>query len=136
LQPYFVMSLFGWIFFGFIVGLFARKFKPDFQKDPLGLIGTTVLGILGALAAGAIGRSLGWYGPNQSAGFLAASIGAAVALGIYYGMMYCYWFFRKRRGRPSQIQSAVLPSVKEVDSNSGHQPYSKTEPIRDSKFRD
>lgn len=128
------MSLFGWIFFGFIVGLFARVFNR--KKDPLGLIGTTVLGILGALVAGWVGRGLGWYGPNQSAGFLSASIGAVVALGLYYGVVYCSWLFRKRRRTPAQVQSAVLYPIKEVNTDSNHQPHSKTDPIRDPKFRD
>ena len=38
------MHLLGWILFGFLVGVIARAIMPG--KDPMGFIGTTVLGIL------------------------------------------------------------------------------------------
>src|SRR3954463_1599355 len=76
------MSVLGWILFGFVVGLIARAVIPG--RDPLGLIGTTVLGIIGALAAGWIGQALGWYGPDEGAGFISATIGAVAVLAIYY----------------------------------------------------
>lgn len=53
-------------------------------RDPLGLIGTTVLGIVGALAAGWIGQALGIYAPDDGAGFVSATIGAIVVLAVYY----------------------------------------------------
>ena len=52
-------------------------------KDPGGFIVTTLLGIGGALVATWIGRSLGWYGGNQSAGIIGAIIGAIIILAIY-----------------------------------------------------
>lgn len=52
-------------------------------RDPLGLIGTTVLGIIGALLAGWLGYALGLYQPDEGAGFIAATIGAVVVLGVY-----------------------------------------------------
>jgi len=76
------MSILGWILFGFVVGLIARVIMPG--RDPLGLIGTTVLGIVGALFAGWLGQALGWYAPDEGAGFIAASIGAITVLAIYY----------------------------------------------------
>jgi uncharacterized membrane protein YeaQ/YmgE (transglycosylase-associated protein family) len=75
------MSILGWILFGFVIGLIARAVMPG--RDPLGFIGTTVLGIVGALLGGWIGRALGWYGPNDGAGFIAATVGAVVVLLIY-----------------------------------------------------
>ncbi|MCM2322436.1 MAG: GlsB/YeaQ/YmgE family stress response membrane protein [Oligoflexia bacterium] len=75
------MSILGWILFGFVVGLIARAVMPG--RDPLGLIGTTVLGILGALAAGWIGSALGLYEPNEGAGFVAATLGAVIVLAVY-----------------------------------------------------
>ena len=44
-------------------------------RDPLGLIGTTVLGIVGALLAGWLGQAFGWYGPDDGAGFVSAAVG-------------------------------------------------------------
>jgi uncharacterized membrane protein YeaQ/YmgE (transglycosylase-associated protein family) len=85
------MSVLGWILFGFVVGLIARAVMPG--RDPLGLIGTTVLGIIGALLGGWVGQALGWYGPEDGAGFFAATIGAIVVLTIYNAIM------RRRGGR-------------------------------------
>jgi uncharacterized membrane protein YeaQ/YmgE (transglycosylase-associated protein family) len=63
---------------GFIVGLIARALMPGDQK--LGIIMTSILGIVGALAAGWAGQALGWYQPGQAAGFIASVIGAIVVL--------------------------------------------------------
>jgi uncharacterized membrane protein YeaQ/YmgE (transglycosylase-associated protein family) len=76
------MSILGWILFGFVVGLLARAIMPG--RDPMGFIGTTVLGIVGALGAGWLGQALGWYGPDEGAGFVSATLGAVAVLFIYY----------------------------------------------------
>ena len=76
------MTVLGWILFGFVVGLLARAIMPG--RDALGLIGTTILGIFGALLAGWFGQAMNWYGPDDGAGFIAATIGAVAVLGIYY----------------------------------------------------
>ncbi len=76
------MSALGWILFGFVVGLIARAIMPG--RDPLGFIGTTILGIIGALIAGWLGNALGWYAPDEGAGFISATIGAVVVLAGYY----------------------------------------------------
>ncbi len=75
------MHILGWIFFGLIVGALAKLVMPG--RDPGGIIITMLLGIAGALLGGWIGRAAGWYGPNDSAGFLMSFIGAVVLLGIY-----------------------------------------------------
>ena len=71
----------GWIVFGLIVGAVAKLLMPG--RDPGGWIITIVLGIAGALVGGWLGRALGWYGPNDAAGFLMALVGALVLLGLY-----------------------------------------------------
>jgi uncharacterized membrane protein YeaQ/YmgE (transglycosylase-associated protein family) len=71
-----------WIVIGGLAGLLAKAIMPG--RDPGGCIVTIVLGIAGAVLAGFIGRTLGWYGPNnQGAGFIAAVLGAIVILFIY-----------------------------------------------------
>lgn len=75
------MSIIGTIVVGFIVGLIARALKPG--DDRLGIIWTTILGILGALLAKYVGQFMGWYGPNDTAGWIASVVGAIVLLVIY-----------------------------------------------------
>ena len=52
------MSVLGWIVFGLIVGIVAKFLMPG--RDPGGMIVTILLGIVGALVGGFIGRALGW----------------------------------------------------------------------------
>jgi uncharacterized membrane protein YeaQ/YmgE (transglycosylase-associated protein family) len=44
---------------------------------------TILLGIAGALLGGFLGRAVGWYGPNDAAGFLMSLLGAIVLLALY-----------------------------------------------------
>lgn len=78
------MGILGWILFGFVVGLIARAVMPG--RDPMGLIGTTVLGIIGALAAGWLGQALGLYGSDDGAGFVSATLGAVIVLAVYHAI--------------------------------------------------
>jgi uncharacterized membrane protein YeaQ/YmgE (transglycosylase-associated protein family) len=75
------MGIIGWIIFGLIVGAVAKLLMPG--RDPGGWIVTILLGIAGALVGGFLGRAVGWYGPNDAAGFLMAMVGALVLLGLY-----------------------------------------------------
>ena len=75
------MGVLGWILFGLVVGIVAKLLMPG--RDPGGFIVTTLLGIVGAVIGGFLGRSLGLYGPNEPAGFLMATLGAVVLLFIY-----------------------------------------------------
>ncbi|ABF12788.1 putative membrane protein YeaQ/YmgE (transglycosylase-associated protein family) [Cupriavidus metallidurans] len=76
-----MMAFLGTVFVGLIVGLIARAIKPG--DDKMGWIMTIVLGILGSVAAGYVGRALGMYQPGQPAGWIASVIGAIVLLAIY-----------------------------------------------------
>jgi uncharacterized membrane protein YeaQ/YmgE (transglycosylase-associated protein family) len=75
------MEILGWILFGLVVGALAKLVMPG--KDPGGIIVTILLGIAGALLGGFLGRSLGLMGDNQSAGWIAAFIGAILLLILY-----------------------------------------------------
>jgi uncharacterized membrane protein YeaQ/YmgE (transglycosylase-associated protein family) len=71
----------GWILFGLVVGIIAKLLTPG--RDPGGFILTILLGIAGALIGGFVGRALGFYGPNQGAGFLMSVLGAIILLLLY-----------------------------------------------------
>ncbi len=72
------------ILVGLIVGVVAKLLMPG--RDPGGFIITILLGIGGAAIARAIGRSLGWYGPEDAAGFI-ASVGGAIILLLLYRLL-------------------------------------------------
>jgi uncharacterized membrane protein YeaQ/YmgE (transglycosylase-associated protein family) len=77
------MSAFLWIVIvGFVAGIIARMLSPG-PNNPQGFILTTVLGIAGAFLATWIGQAVGWYSPNQGAGFITATVGAVVVLLIW-----------------------------------------------------
>lgn len=69
-----MFSILGWIVFGLIVGALAKLVMPG--RDPGGIIVTIVLGIVGAVLGGWLGRAIGLYGPGEPAGFVMALIGA------------------------------------------------------------
>src|SRR3954449_5052316 len=77
------MSSFIWIVVvGFVAGIIARLLSPG-PNNPSGFILTTVLGIVGAFLATFIGQTLGWYRPDQGAGFVMATVGAVIVLFIW-----------------------------------------------------
>ena len=76
-----MFGVLGWIIFGLIVGALAKLVMPG--RDPGGIIVTMALGIAGALVGGFVGRALGWYGPNDGAGFFMSLLGAVLLLWIY-----------------------------------------------------
>jgi len=51
------VGILGWIFLGLFAGLIARAITPG-RPEPRGCIGTTAIGILGALIGGAIATAL------------------------------------------------------------------------------
>ena len=79
-----MMGILGWIIFGLVVGALAKLVMPG--KDPGGFIVTTLLGIVGALVGGFLGRLLHLYKEGEPAGFVGAFIGAVLLLWIYRKM--------------------------------------------------
>ena len=78
------MTVIGWILFGLVVGIVAKLLMPG--RDPGGFIVTIGLGIVGAMLGGFAGRAMGFYGPNEAAGFIMSVLGAIVLL-VAYRMM-------------------------------------------------
>ena len=76
-----MFGILGWIVFGLVVGAIAKLVMPG--RDPGGVIVTILLGIVGAVLGGWIGRTMGMYGPNEPAGFVMALVGAVVVLALY-----------------------------------------------------
>jgi uncharacterized membrane protein YeaQ/YmgE (transglycosylase-associated protein family) len=66
---------------GLIIGAIAKFTMPG--KDPGGIIVTMLIGIVGALSAGFLGRAVGWYHEGEPAGFIASIVGAILLLILY-----------------------------------------------------
>ncbi len=73
-----MFGVIGWIVFGLIVGVLAKLVMPG--KDPGGIVVTVLLGIVGALLGGFLGRALQLYGPGEPAGVIMSVIGAVLLL--------------------------------------------------------
>lgn len=67
---------------GLIVGALAKLIMPG--KDPGGIFVTMLIGIVGSFLGTWLGRLVGHYGPEDSAGFLMSLVGALILLGIYH----------------------------------------------------
>jgi uncharacterized membrane protein YeaQ/YmgE (transglycosylase-associated protein family) len=76
-----MVGILSWIIFGIIVGAIAKFLMPG--RDPGGIIVTMLLGIVGAMLGGFIGRALGFYGAQEAAGWLMSIGGAIVILMVY-----------------------------------------------------
>ncbi|MCK0207187.1 GlsB/YeaQ/YmgE family stress response membrane protein [Starkeya koreensis] len=70
------------IIIGFVAGVVAKFIMPG-DNEPSGFILTTILGIVGAFVATYLGQALGWYGPDEGAGFIGAVVGALIVLFAY-----------------------------------------------------
>jgi uncharacterized membrane protein YeaQ/YmgE (transglycosylase-associated protein family) len=76
------------IIIGFVAGVIAKLVTPG-DREPKGFILTTILGVVGAFVATYLGQAIGWYGPDQNAGFIGAIVGAVLILLV--------WGFIERR---------------------------------------
>lgn len=76
-----VMGIIGTVIIGFVAGLIARAIHPG--DDKLGFFMTAILGVAGAALSQVIGNLVGWYKTGDTAGFIAAVVGAIVILAIY-----------------------------------------------------
>ncbi|MGE3262064.1 MAG: GlsB/YeaQ/YmgE family stress response membrane protein [Bacteriovoracia bacterium] len=85
------MQILATILIGFVVGLVARFVKPG--RDSMGIVFTTVLGIVGAVVATYLGQALGIYYVGEPAGFLGAVVGAVLVLAVVQAI------FGRRRAR-------------------------------------
>jgi uncharacterized membrane protein YeaQ/YmgE (transglycosylase-associated protein family) len=72
-----------WLIIGLVVGALARLLMPG--KDPMGLIATMILGIVGSLLGGLISSFIWGTGQAgfQPAGLLLSLLGAIIVLAIW-----------------------------------------------------
>jgi len=89
----------GFIIIGLLAGAVARLLLPG--PDPIGILGTIIVGIIGSFVGGFLGYVLFNHdlkeGALQPSGFLGSIIGAVIVLMIYRGMSHNYG--RSRRSR-------------------------------------
>jgi uncharacterized membrane protein YeaQ/YmgE (transglycosylase-associated protein family) len=75
---------------GLIAGFLARLLVPG--PDPMGLLGTIVLGIIGSFIGGFLGWALFGHdlkdGALQASGVIGSIIGAVIALLIYRALTH------------------------------------------------
>ena len=76
-----MFGILGWIVFGLVIGVIAKLVMPG--RDPGGIIVTMLLGIVGAVFGGFIGRAMGLYAQDESAGVFMSILGAVIVLFIY-----------------------------------------------------
>ena len=79
------MGVIGWIIFGLVVGIVAKFLMPG--RDPGGFVITAIIGIVGALLGGYLGRAIGWYREGDPVGFVVAVIGSIILLALYRMMV-------------------------------------------------
>ena len=78
-----MMSFIWWLIVGLIAGALARLIMPG--RDPMGIIATILLGIVGSVIGGLVSWAI-WGSDNgrfQPAGILLSIIGAIIVLWIW-----------------------------------------------------
>ena len=76
-----ILHLIWYIIVGFVVGLLARAVLPG--ADTMGMLATTIVGVVGSIVGGFIGRLIRKPEPGAAfhpAGFLMSIVGAIVVL--------------------------------------------------------
>lgn len=76
------MDIIVWLLIGLVAGAIARFLVPG--RDPMGWLGTLVLGLVGSLIGGFLGELIGGGdGDVSPAGLLGSIVGAVIALLVY-----------------------------------------------------
>ncbi len=70
------MGIIGFLIMGLIAGAIARLLIPG--RDPMGMLATLVLGVVGAILGGFI-----FGGPDDAVGYIGAIVGAVIVLLVY-----------------------------------------------------
>ena len=78
------MGLLEWIIAGLIVGLLARFLLPG--RNPIGCLGTIVLGVIGIYLGGLLWEEL--FGRDPGVAWIGSVIVAMVLLGVFRRLTY------------------------------------------------
>jgi uncharacterized membrane protein YeaQ/YmgE (transglycosylase-associated protein family) len=85
-----MLSLIGWVLAGLVIGAVARLIYPG--RQPMGMLATIALGIVGALLGGFVSWMI-WGIPGEPfaahawPGYLLSILGAVLAMWLYLGML-------------------------------------------------
>lgn len=72
------MDIIGWLIIGLVAGALARLLVPG--REDFGIVGTLVLGLIGAFVGGGLARILF---DDTSVGIVGSTIGAIIVLAAY-----------------------------------------------------
>ena len=75
------MTFLWMLLIGLFVGAIAKFLTPG--RDPSGCLVTMLLGVVGAMLAGYLGRAAGWYAEGEPVGFIASVAGAILVLLVF-----------------------------------------------------
>jgi uncharacterized membrane protein YeaQ/YmgE (transglycosylase-associated protein family) len=92
------MSIIAWLVIGLLAGALARLLVPG--RDPMGLLATLVLGLVGSLVGAFLARVL--FGDTDGVGLLGSTIGAVIVLLVWNA------FTRSRRRGMSGFGRRVI----------------------------
>lgn len=70
------MSILAWLVIGLIAGALARLLVPG--RDPMGMVATLALGLVGSIVGGLLARAL--FDDTDGVGLFGATAGAVVVL--------------------------------------------------------
>ena len=75
-------AIIAWAFFGLIIGAVARLLVPG--RQPMGMLMTMLVGVVGSLAGGLLAWALmGADDPYQPAGWIMSIVGAVLLVWLY-----------------------------------------------------
>ena len=75
-----LIPILGWIVFGLIVGAIARFAYPG--RQDVGLLRTTILGVVGSFVGGFVGWLIFGGSVFQASGWIGSIVGALIVLAI------------------------------------------------------
>jgi len=78
------MSIILFLVFGLLVGALARLIVPG--RDPGGWVISMIIGVVGSMLGGFLGRAVGMYREGESAGFVMALLGAILLVAGYHAI--------------------------------------------------